>query len=170
MVDKAVDVVPPVPAEATSQSPASYLVIATYLPLKGYWKILPFIGLSGKVESQLRASKGIVRYALRTDLPHKCFWTLSVWVDQDDMALFSRSEPHRTAMKKFYEWGTDEAGIAEWSFSDDKIDWKEAEKKLETPTFHYKFEEGKRLVHAPGSKAVIPEEEEDDKDRNRGSE
>lgn len=156
MVSKIVEVAKSTGHEV-EQAPSSFVFVATYLPLRSYWNMLAFIRLSGKVEEQVRASRGAVRYALKTDIPHKRFWTLSVWSDREDMALFSRSEPHRSAMKKFYEWGTDKAAIAEWVSTDGRIDWAEAEKRLEEePAFHYKLE-GKRLVHAPGSKSVESE-------------
>jgi hypothetical protein len=69
------------------------------------------------------------------------------------MALFSRSEPHRTAMKNFSDWGTEEAAIAEWTNTEGNIDWEDAERRLKEPMFHYKLE-GKRLVHAAGSRSV----------------
>jgi hypothetical protein len=130
-----------------------FVFVVTYLPLKSWMKIIPFIRLSGKVEKQLRSSRGSIRYALKTDIPHKKFWTLSVWENEEDMALFSRSEPHRTAMKKFYYWGTDKAAIAQWAGTISKIDWEEAIRRLEKPMFHYRYE-GKRLVHAADSKSV----------------
>jgi hypothetical protein len=107
MVSKTVEIAPSPEFEATKKDrqPSSYVVVATYLPLRSFWKVIPFFRLSNKVEAQLRASRGIVRYSLRTNIPRKRFWTLSVWTNREDMALFSRSEPHRTAMKKFYEWG-----------------------------------------------------------------
>jgi hypothetical protein len=52
--------------------------------------------------------------------------------------------------------GTDQAGIAEWMTSDGKLDWSEAEKRLENPMFRYKYSEGKKLVHAQGSRIVSP--------------
>ena len=146
MVGRTIEVTPS--PESTDQS-QTFVFVATYLPLRSFWNIIPFFRLSNRVDAQLRASRGVVRYALRTDIRRKRFWTLSVWTNSDDMALFSRSEPHRTAMKKFYEWGTDEAGIAEWTSTEGKIDWREAEKRLETPLFRYKFS-GNRLVHARG--------------------
>jgi heme-degrading monooxygenase HmoA len=156
MVSRSLEINPPAQQLAKDQS---FLLVATYLPLRSYWKVIPFIRLSLKIEAQLRSSRGIVRYELRTDIPHKRFWTLSVWTSRDDMALFSRSEPHRTAMMKFYDWGTDEAGIAEWTATDGRIDWTEAHKRLETPMFHYKYLDEKRLVHAPGSRNVSTEKE-----------
>jgi hypothetical protein len=160
MVRKTVEIAPSKSSQPGTEKSQSYLLVATYLPLKSFWKIIPFIRLSSKIEAQLRESNGIVRYALKTDMPRRRFWTLSAWTNREDMTQFSRSEPHRTAMKKFFEWGTDDARIAEWISPDEKIDWAEAERRLETPTFHYKYLDGKRLVHAPGSKEVSPSDED----------
>ncbi len=150
MVHKAVEIATSTASE--DDDPPS-LVVATYLPLRRYRNVISFIRLSGKIEAQLRTSKGAIRYALRTDIPHKRFWTISVWSSDEAMSLFSRSEPHRTAMKKFYEWGTEGAGIAEWSSDGGTIDWAEAETKLKEPAFRFRLE-GNRLVHAAGSRSV----------------
>jgi hypothetical protein len=109
--------------------------------------------LLGKIEAQLRASQGAIRYALRTDIPRKRFWTISLWSSDEGTSLFSRSEPHRTAMKKSYDWGKEEAGIAEWSSDGGTIDWAGAETKLKEPAFRFRLE-GSRLVHAAGSRSV----------------
>jgi quinol monooxygenase YgiN len=131
-----------------------FVIAATYLPLRSFWSIFSFIRLSNKVEVQLRNSRGVIRYALKTDIPRKRFWTVSIWSNREDMANFSRSEPHRTAMKKFFVWGTDKAAIAEWTDSKSTIDWDEVNKRLEEPKFHYRYNNQKRLVHAPGSESV----------------
>jgi hypothetical protein len=143
-----------------------YTIVATYLPLRSFSYVIAFLRLSSKIDAQLRLSKGIVKYSLRTDIPRKLFCTLSVWMNRDDMALFSRSEPHRTAMKKFYDWGTDAAGIAEWTSPSPELDWAEAEKRLETPMFRYKLNSDKRLVHAPGSRTVASDKAGDDSTEN----
>ncbi|MGD0637509.1 MAG: hypothetical protein ABSA72_05675 [Nitrososphaerales archaeon] len=138
---------------ASKEGGSPFLVVATYLPLRSYANVISFVRPSGRIEAQLRASKGAIRYALLTDIPHKRFWTVSVWSGDEAMSLFSRSEPHRTAMKKFYEWGTEEAGIAEWSSNGGTIDWDEAETKLREPAFRFRLE-GNRLVQAAGSRSV----------------
>jgi len=56
-------------------------------------------------------------------------------------------------MKRFYDWGTEEVGIAEWSSDGGVIDWGEAEAKLKEPAFRFRLE-GSRLVHAAGSRSV----------------
>jgi hypothetical protein len=140
------------PADSTNQG-QPFVVVATYLPLRRYRDVISFVRLSGMVEAQLRASRGAIRYALKTDLPRKRFWTLSVWSSDESMSSFSRSEPHRTAMKKFYDWGTEKAAIVEWTSNDGKIDWGEAEEKLQRPMFQFRLE-GKKLAHAAGSRSV----------------
>src|SRR5579871_119139 len=107
MVSKTVEITSSTEQPGQESEP-SYVLVATYLPLRSFWNIISFLRLSSKVEAQLRASGGIVRYSLRSNIPKKRFWTISVWTNRDDMTLFSRSEPHRTAMKKFQNWGTEE--------------------------------------------------------------
>jgi hypothetical protein len=148
MVSKTVEI-----GNGTQPSGEPLVLVATYLPLRSYTTIPSFIRLSGRIEAQLRASKGAVRYSLKTDIPGKRFWTVSVWTGWDEMALFSRSEPHRSAMAKFFGWGTADACIAQWESEDGKVDWAEAEDRLKKPLFRYRLD-GKRLVHAPGSRSV----------------
>ena len=62
-----------------------YLCVATYLPVRSWTNIVPFLRLSSKIEQQLRQGEGSVRYGVRTDIPRKRFWTLSVWTDREAM-------------------------------------------------------------------------------------
>ena len=149
----------PDPLNGDGSSSGPYLFVATYLPLKKYRTVIPFLRLSMKITKQLRNSQGIVRFVLRTNLPRKTFWTISVWTQRESMASFSRSEPHRTAVQRFFTWGTDKAAIAEWSSSKMEIDWAEAESRLKEPLFRYATRQG-RLVHAPGSRSVTEGTEE----------
>ncbi len=48
------------------------------------------------------------------------------------------AEPHTTAMKKFEEWAGDGSAFVEWTSPSSSIDWTEAMKRLENPSFYYK--------------------------------
>jgi hypothetical protein len=50
------------------------------------------------------------------------------------------AEPHATAVKKFRVWAGEGSAFVEWTSESDTIDWTEALKKLQNPTFCYKKE------------------------------
>ncbi|MGA2785264.1 MAG: hypothetical protein ABSF09_11260 [Candidatus Bathyarchaeia archaeon] len=93
--------------------------------------------MNRKIQKQLEKSKGLVRYGLKTDLPHKRFWTFSVWRDREAMENFVRVHPHTEAISKFPAWAGEGAAFVEWKTANGTIDWEIALKKLENPTFRY---------------------------------
>lgn len=122
-------------AEVNREAPGQELhSVASVLPLRGYRYIIPFMRLSMSVQKQLKATPGLVRFAMKTDIPRKRFWTFTVWTDRKAMGTFVRTEPHATAVKRFSEWGGAGA-FAEWTGPEGKLDWKEAELRLRQPTF-----------------------------------
>jgi len=94
--------------------------------------------MSGRVEGQLKTTGGVVSYGLKTDFPHKRFWTYSVWKNSEAIGSFVSVEPHATAVKKFAQWSGEGAAFVEWKNSDGKIDWNEANRRLKTSTFYYR--------------------------------
>ena len=50
-------------------------------------------------------------------------------------------EPHATAIRKFTEWAGEGSAFVEWTSPNNTIDWPEAMKKLERPTYYYKKQE-----------------------------
>ena len=91
---------PPLPWR-TSQpvDPAvSYAVAITKLPLQSHLRIPSILLATVRVMRQLKRSKGHVGYALKADLLHKTFWTMSAWQDRDTLTAFVRSDVHRKAM------------------------------------------------------------------------
>jgi quinol monooxygenase YgiN len=110
---------------------------ATFLPLKSWHFMIQFQLMTSKVLKQAKQSNGVVDYAVKADFPRKHFWTLSIWKDRDAMKTFVTSEPHATAVKKFSEWAGAGAAFVEWTSKSNTIDWVEAMKRLENPTFYY---------------------------------
>ncbi len=129
MVQKVVEVSPPEGRE--------FISIATYLPVKKWRHIIPFFRMSGRVEQQLRRTDGVVRYGLKTDLLHKRFWTYSVWKNRQAVGQFVTGEPHATAVKKFAEWAGEGAAFVRWENTDGKVDWEDASRRLQNPTFYF---------------------------------
>jgi hypothetical protein len=116
---------------------AERIYIATFLPLKKWSYLIPFLRMSLRVEGQMKRSPGIIRYSLRTNLLKKHFWTLSVWTDRISMEEFVSGEPHATAVKHFERWAGGGAAFAEWKMAGGSKDWTIALEKLKNPTFYY---------------------------------
>ncbi len=76
-----------------------YLCVAKFLPVRGWMNVIPFLQMSSRIQEQLGRSEGVVRYGVRTDIPRKRFWTLSVWTDEKLMRAFVETEPHLTAIR-----------------------------------------------------------------------
>ena len=124
-------------SESQTQEKKKYIHAATFLPLKGWRYMIPFQLISSKVIKQARQSRGMVDYAVKADFPKKHFWTLSIWKDRESMRQFVMAEPHVTAMKKFEEWSGEGSAFADWISSSSSIDWEEAMRRLQNPTFYY---------------------------------
>ena len=44
-----------------------FVCIATYLPLRSWRHVVPFLSMSGRVQNQLKQTRGLARYAVKTD-------------------------------------------------------------------------------------------------------
>lgn len=116
------------------------MCITTFLPLKSWKYMIPFQLMLSKVLKQIKQNEEVANYAVKANFLKKHFWILSIWKDHDSLRWFVMSEPHATAVKKFTEWAGEGSAFVEWSSQSDMIDWTEALKKLQNPTFYYKKE------------------------------
>jgi len=115
-----------------------FLHIATYLPLRSWRHMIPFLRITSKVEKQLGHTRGLARYGLRADHLHKRFWTITVWQGKEFMNSFVLAEPHAEAVRRFKDWAGEGAAFVEWkSTTDSSINWPTALQKLQAPTFYY---------------------------------
>jgi hypothetical protein len=121
-----------------TDSSTEFLCIATFLPVRSWFDVIPFLRMSLHIQRQLKKTDGLVKYDLRANLLHKHFWTFSVWKDRTFTNAFVGAEPHATAVGKFQQWAGRGAAFVEWNSSDDRIDWDEALRRLQNPTFYYK--------------------------------
>jgi len=112
--------------------------IATFLPVRSWGYVIPFLKMSGRVEEQLKQTPGLSRYSVRADFLHKRFWTLTVWKDKKFVESFVQEEPHAEAVRKFKDWAGEGAAFVEWNSTNSGIDWDTAMQKLKAPTFYYK--------------------------------
>ncbi|HEV2390183.1 MAG TPA: hypothetical protein VGS04_05605 [Nitrososphaerales archaeon] len=124
-------------SEVNPPTGSDFVSVATFLPVRRWIDVVPFLRMSSKVTGQLQASD-VIRFGLKTDLPRKRFWTLSVWADRESMRRFVTAEPHATAQRKFGKWAGRGAAFVEWKNTDGAIDWAEAKDRLKTPSFYYK--------------------------------
>lgn len=120
-----------------ADAPGGYMCVATFLPVRRWRDLIPFLAMSRRVEEQLKHTPGLVRYGLKTNFLRRRFWTFSVWRDRGAMARFVPAEPHATAVGRFKEWAGPGAAFAEWQSRDGSINWTETLNRLKTPTFYY---------------------------------
>ena len=121
-----------------AESKGEYLCIATFLPVRRWRNVIPFLRMNSQVEKQLKQTPGLIRYSIRANFLRKRFWTFSVWADKASSNAFVRGEPHATAVRRFPEWAAEGAAFVEWTRGDGSINWKEALDRLKNPSFYYR--------------------------------
>jgi quinol monooxygenase YgiN len=70
------------------------VALLSYLPLKSYWRVLPFFVFTAQVVKQLAKADGLLGYSLLAHLLSKRFWTLSAWENEKALWAFVQSPPH----------------------------------------------------------------------------
>lgn len=70
------------------------VALLSYLPLKSYWRVLPFFFYTAQVMKQLASAQGLLGYSLLARPLLKRFWTLSAWEDADTLRAFVQHPPH----------------------------------------------------------------------------
>jgi hypothetical protein len=74
---------------------ATYLAMASRLPLIRYRSVPGFMLDALVIRRQLAAAPGLIGYALDAELAKRTFWTFSVWRQRQDLDAFAASDPHR---------------------------------------------------------------------------
>ncbi len=54
------------------------------------------------VQNQLKGSRGLVEYSMKTQILGKKAWTLSVWEDEAALQDFVQKTPHAEVMRKYH--------------------------------------------------------------------
>src|SRR5437870_11693026 len=75
-----------------------YLALLSYLPLKGFRKMLTLQRQTGKVRAQLASTPGLVGYSFRAKRMSHRFWTLSIREDERALMAFVGRDSHRMTM------------------------------------------------------------------------
>ena len=83
-------------SRTTPDPETTYVVMGTFLPLRGYRYIPRFLADAMKVRRQLAQTDGLIGYALDAKLGRKEFFTVSVWENREALERFSKAEPHAT--------------------------------------------------------------------------
>lgn len=76
-----------------------YVALLTYLALQHGWQTPLLLWHTTRIARQLRHSRGLVGYSLRSELLSRRFWTLSAWEDELALQAFVRTLPHARIMK-----------------------------------------------------------------------
>ncbi|MBM3925821.1 MAG: DUF3291 domain-containing protein [SAR202 cluster bacterium] len=97
-----------------------YLVMASFLPLRGLWRVPRFLFYTADIQKQLNQTRGVVGYGLRALLLKRRFYTLSAWESQEALSEFNRAMPHseiamrlkrRMGKSKFVFWKAKGSGL-----------------------------------------------------------
>ncbi len=88
---------PPVPwlQREVLQPDREYVALATRLTLSSFRSLPRFLRGTSQIRKQLETQPGLVGYSLNTDFPHKTFFTLSAWIDNESVNAFAHAAPHR---------------------------------------------------------------------------
>lgn len=123
---------------AKDEAPGEYVAIITYLPVRRWRDVFPFLRLVGRVLQQAKESQGNLSAKTKANFVSRKFWTSTVWVDRQSVKAFLSAEPHSTAIRRMAEWAADDAAFGEWQVTSSAIGWPEAMRHLEHPTYYYK--------------------------------
>jgi hypothetical protein len=109
-----------------------YLALLSYLPLKGFRKMLTLGRQSSKVGKQLAQTRGLVGYSFRAKLSSHRFWTLSIREDEGALMAFVRQDPHRTTMGMLQPY-MDETAFTRWTIRGSEVppSWDDAIRRSE---------------------------------------
>jgi heme-degrading monooxygenase HmoA len=77
---------------------SDFVALLSYLPLKSYRRVFPFVFYTVQVAKQLESAQGLLGYSLLARPLSKRFWTLSVWKDEDALRAFVQHPPHVRVM------------------------------------------------------------------------
>lgn len=84
----------------TVDANSEYVAMVSYLPLKSYWKVFPFMVYTAQVINQLKSSEGLVGFSLLAHPFSKKFWTLSAWKNNEALQSFVQQKPHARMMNE----------------------------------------------------------------------
>ena len=109
-----------------------YLALLSYLPLKGFRKMLALQRQSTKVGGQLAETRGLIGYSFRAKLSSHRFWTLSIWEDEPALMEFVGQDPHRATMGLLQPYMS-ETAFTRWTIRGSEVppSWDDAIRRAE---------------------------------------
>jgi heme-degrading monooxygenase HmoA len=78
---------------------ADFVALLSYLPLKSFWRLPPFMVYTAQVTGQLSKAEGLAGYSLLAHPFSKRFWTLSAWESEKALHAFVHHPPHARVMQ-----------------------------------------------------------------------
>jgi hypothetical protein len=107
-------------------------VLLSYLPVKSYWRMLPFCLYTIQVMKQLASARGLLGYSLLARPLSKRFWTLSAWENARALQEFVQHPPHVTIMAALTPH-MDKTKFVRWRVQGSQLPlrWDEALQRLE---------------------------------------
>lgn len=119
---------------ATPDRGREYLALLSYLPLKGFRKMVTLQRQTGKIRAQLARTPGLVGYSFRAKLVSHRFWTLSIWEDERALMSFVAKDPHRASMGALQSY-MGETAFTRWTIrgSDVPPSWDDAMRRSVSP-------------------------------------
>ena len=115
-----------------SPDPNSEVVaLLSYLPLKSYWRVVPFFLYTAQVMKQLASAQGLLGYSLLARPLSKRFWTLSAWENAEALQAFVQHPPHVRIMEALTPH-MDKAKFVRWTLRGSQLplQWDEALRRL----------------------------------------
>jgi quinol monooxygenase YgiN len=108
-----------------------FVALLSYLPLKSFWRVVPFFVYTVGVVRQLDATDGLLGYSLLARPLSKRFWTLSVWKNEDALRAFVQLPPHVRIMAALAPH-MDKTSFVRWTVkgSDLPLRWDDALRRL----------------------------------------
>jgi heme-degrading monooxygenase HmoA len=121
------------------QNEREYLVLASSIPPKSRRSTWRLFRGARAVRKQLRDTDGVIGFALLARPLRKEYATLSVWTDEDALASFAATNPHRELMRTLsYDMGPTK--FERWTIrgSEGRPSWNDALNRLAktVPTTH----------------------------------
>jgi quinol monooxygenase YgiN len=116
-----------------SPDPQSDVVaLLSDLPLKSYWRMLPFSFYTLQVMKQLASAPGLLGYSLLARPLLKRFWTLSAWEHADVLQAFVQHPPHVRIMAALTPY-MDKTRFVRWKVKGSQLPlrWDDALRRLE---------------------------------------
>jgi len=108
------------------------VALLSYLPLKSYWRVLPFFLYTAQVMKQLASAEGLLGYSLLARPLRKRFWTLSAWKNAAALEAFVQDPPHVRIMAKLTPH-MDKTRFVRWKIKGSQLplQWDEALRRFE---------------------------------------